>query len=148
MRRLFLIRERRALTDVESPHRTPRKLLVGVAYGPGVPGDQNTAVNPAGRSYESIVPTGKPLCLRVYSTDGGTRAAPAPAEVAEGPTVDRVIAALGQPQRTAKIGDKEIYFYKDLKVTFVNGKVKSRVALFLRRIHADAEPVPHGPTSG
>jgi len=49
---------------------------------------------------------------------------PPPAEVAEGQTVDQVLAALGQPQRTAKIGTKEIYFYKDLKVTFVNGKVK------------------------
>ena len=49
---------------------------------------------------------------------------PPPAEVAEGQTVDQVLAALGQPQRTAKIGTKEIYFYKDLKVTFGNGKVK------------------------
>src|SRR5580693_3712738 len=49
---------------------------------------------------------------------------PFPTEVAEGQTVDQVIAALGRPQRTAKAGNKEIYFYKDLKVTFVNGKVK------------------------
>jgi hypothetical protein len=45
-------------------------------------------------------------------------------EVAEGQTIDQVVAALGQPLRKAKIGTKEIYTYKDLKVTFVNGKVK------------------------
>ena len=50
---------------------------------------------------------------------------PPPIEVAEGQTVDQVVAALGQPQRAARIGNKEIYFYRDLKVTFVNGKVKS-----------------------
>jgi hypothetical protein len=45
-------------------------------------------------------------------------------EVAEGQTIEQVVAALGQPLRKAKIGTKEIYTYKDLKVTFVNGKVK------------------------
>jgi hypothetical protein len=40
-----------------------------------------------------------------------------------GQTVDQVVAALGQPQKIAKVGTKQIYFYKDLKVTFNNGKV-------------------------
>ena len=47
-----------------------------------------------------------------------------PATVALGQTPDEVVAALGQPTKKAKIGTKEIYFYKDLKVTFLNGKVK------------------------
>lgn len=50
-------------------------------------------------------------------------AAPPPT-VALDQTPDQVAAILGQPQRKAKVGTKEIYFYKDLKVTFVNGKVK------------------------
>ena len=45
-------------------------------------------------------------------------------EVAAGETIDQVVAALGQPSRKARIGTKEIYTYKDLKVTFVDGKVK------------------------
>jgi hypothetical protein len=49
---------------------------------------------------------------------------PDPAEVKEGQTMDEVVAALGQPVKKAKVGAKDIYFYKDLKVTFVNGKVK------------------------
>src|SRR5580693_2055897 len=36
-------------------------------------------------------------------------------EVSVGQTADQVIAVLGHPQRTAKAGNKEIYFYKDLK---------------------------------
>jgi len=48
---------------------------------------------------------------------------PAPATVELGQNTDMVAAILGQPQRIAKVGAKQIYFYKDLKVTFTNGKV-------------------------
>jgi hypothetical protein len=40
-----------------------------------------------------------------------------------GMTVDQVVGILGQPQRVATVGTKQIYSYKDLKVTFVAGKV-------------------------
>jgi outer membrane protein assembly factor BamE (lipoprotein component of BamABCDE complex) len=42
-----------------------------------------------------------------------------------GQTRDQVKAAFGQPLRVAKIGTKEIYYYKDMKVTFTNGKVSN-----------------------
>jgi hypothetical protein len=35
------------------------------------------------------------------------------------------MAAFGQPLRSAKIGVKEIFYYKDMKVTFMNGKVSN-----------------------
>lgn len=46
-----------------------------------------------------------------------------PPTIEIGQTVDQVVAMLGQPMRVAKVGDKQIYFYKDLKVTFNGGKV-------------------------
>jgi hypothetical protein len=46
-----------------------------------------------------------------------------PVSVSAGQTIDEVVAALGQPVKKAKIGTKDIYYYKDLKVIFVNGKV-------------------------
>jgi hypothetical protein len=46
-----------------------------------------------------------------------------PVSVSEGQTINQVVAALGQPVKKAKVGTKDIYYYKDLKVTFVNGKV-------------------------
>lgn len=46
-----------------------------------------------------------------------------PVSVSMGQTIDEVVAALGQPVKKAKIGTKDIYYYKDLKVVFVNGKV-------------------------
>jgi hypothetical protein len=52
-------------------------------------------------------------------------AAPAapPATVAIGQSTDEVVAILGQPEKILNLGAKQIYVYKDLKVTFVKGKV-------------------------
>ncbi len=49
--------------------------------------------------------------------------AAAPASIQLGQTVDQVVAILGQPERIANLGSKQIYAYKDLKVTFIDGKV-------------------------
>jgi hypothetical protein len=46
-----------------------------------------------------------------------------PASIQMGETIDQVVTAFGQPEKTVNLGLKQIYVYKDLKVTFVNGKV-------------------------
>ncbi len=48
-----------------------------------------------------------------------------PPTIALGQTVDQVTASFGQPTRIAKLGAKTIYYYKDMKVTFTNGKVSN-----------------------
>jgi hypothetical protein len=48
-----------------------------------------------------------------------------PPTIAIGQTRDQVTAGFGQPVRIAKLGAKEIFYYKDLKVTFTNGKVSN-----------------------
>jgi hypothetical protein len=51
-------------------------------------------------------------------------AAPAqPKTVSLGQTKDMVVAILGQPGKVAILGAKEIDYYPDMKVIFVNGKV-------------------------
>lgn len=58
-----------------------------------------------------------------------TAAAPAPtpaqppASVQMGMTPDQVVGILGQPDKIVNLGAKQLYIYKDLKVTFMNGKV-------------------------
>jgi hypothetical protein len=55
-----------------------------------------------------------------------TQPAPAPAapvEIKLGQTIDQVVAALGQPEKIVDLGSRKIYVYKDLKITFVDGKV-------------------------
>ena len=49
--------------------------------------------------------------------------APVTKTIEQGQTTEQVIAALGQPVKIVKLGAKQIYFYKDLKVTFTDGKV-------------------------
>jgi len=36
---------------------------------------------------------------------------------------DQVQGALGKPEKIFNLGAKQIYVYKDVKVTFLNGKV-------------------------
>ena len=54
-------------------------------------------------------------------------AAPEPAQppptIQLGQTPDEVTTALGQPQKIVNLGAKQIYYYKDMKITFVKGKV-------------------------
>jgi hypothetical protein len=46
-----------------------------------------------------------------------------PQSIEKGQTPDQVVAAIGQPDKKINLGAKQIYVYKDIKVTFVNGKV-------------------------
>jgi hypothetical protein len=46
-----------------------------------------------------------------------------PETVQLGMTTDQVQSALGKPEKIFNLGAKQIYVYKDVKVTFLNGKV-------------------------
>jgi len=46
-----------------------------------------------------------------------------PQSISMGMTTDQVQTALGAPTKTVNLGPKQIYVYKDLKVTFLNGRV-------------------------
>lgn len=46
-----------------------------------------------------------------------------PQTIEVGMTPDQVTASMGQPDKIVKLTNKQIYIYKDMKVTFVGGKV-------------------------
>jgi hypothetical protein len=48
-----------------------------------------------------------------------------PPTIDVGQTMDQVTAGFGQPLRVARVGAKTIFYYKDMKVTFTNGKVSN-----------------------
>jgi hypothetical protein len=64
---------------------------------------------------------------------GGTASGPGPNAAAEpaaapvnieiGQTIDQVTGALGSPKNIVNLGAKKIYVYKDMKITFKDGKV-------------------------
>jgi hypothetical protein len=47
----------------------------------------------------------------------------APVRIELGQTIDQVTAVLGQPAKMVDVGSKKIFVYKDLKITFLDGKV-------------------------
>jgi len=46
-----------------------------------------------------------------------------PPSVDLGQTIEQVTAAMGQPKSTVNLGTRKIYVYKDMKITFKDGKV-------------------------
>lgn len=46
-----------------------------------------------------------------------------PASIEKGMTPDQVEAAMGKPEKKVTLGSKQIYYYKDMKVIFLSGKV-------------------------
>ena len=54
---------------------------------------------------------------------GGQQQASQPQQIEMGQTQDQVKGSLGQPDKMVNLGPKQIWVYKDLKVTFLNGRV-------------------------
>ena len=48
---------------------------------------------------------------------------PVQPKLEKGLTIDQVVSQLGQPETTATVGDKQIYLFKEWKITFIGGKV-------------------------
>jgi hypothetical protein len=46
-----------------------------------------------------------------------------PVNIEKGMTTDQVEAAMGKPEKKVNLGTKTIYYYKDMKVIFLGGKV-------------------------
>jgi len=55
--------------------------------------------------------------------DAGVAPEAPPVNIEAGQTLAQVEAALGQPQKHLTVGQKTIYVYKDMKITFKEGKV-------------------------
>ena len=46
-----------------------------------------------------------------------------PVTISFGQTIDEVVLILGQPEKVVDLGAKKIYVYKDMKITFTDGRV-------------------------
>jgi hypothetical protein len=53
----------------------------------------------------------------------GNSAAGQPPTIQAGFTIDQVVQIMGEPLRIADLGQKKTYFYKDMKIIFLDGKV-------------------------
>lgn len=80
---------------------------------PAAPVPQPPAVAPA--KPAEAVPA--PITPPPPPTDAPTQT------ISMGQTTDQVVGILGQPTKIIKLGPKQIYVYKDMKITFKEGKV-------------------------
>jgi hypothetical protein len=105
----------------------------GEVFSVAPPEDTNTAPAPAQTlaagpltpepaPVPAATPTPQPI---KYEEIAPPPPPPAPTvELKKGLTIDQVVAQLGQPVTTAKVSDiKQIYLFKEWKITFINGKV-------------------------
>jgi tRNA A-37 threonylcarbamoyl transferase component Bud32 len=90
--------------------------------GRGVPRD----LKEARRLYQRAADMGSLGARNWLARHREEQTVPAPAgapQIEVGQALDQIVAALGVPMRIVNMGGKKIYVYKDLKVTFVEGKV-------------------------
>ncbi len=99
------------------------------------PTDDTKQQQPApGGEVQSAVAAKPALAPDAPSTPPAKEAAPPPLAppptppadpktISAGQTPDQVTAALGPPDKIIRLASKQIYVYKDMKVTFVGGKV-------------------------
>jgi hypothetical protein len=87
------------------------------------PDDSNAAPAPASDAAAPTAVSSNPQQPGKYADIAPPPPPPPTPELRLGLTVDEVVSQLGQPASTATAGDKQIYLFKDWKVTFVKGKV-------------------------
>jgi hypothetical protein len=87
-------------------------------------GQNDQASQPAQATTPAMTPAAPPPPMAAIPPPPPPTDVPPPT-IAIGQTKDQVTAAFGQPVRLAKLGAKEIFYYKDMKVTFTNGKVSN-----------------------
>jgi len=92
------------------------------------PDNSNAPANQGSQSAQNAIPppaegaTAPPAPMAAIAPPPPPADAPPPT-VSIGQTKDQVTAAFGQPVKAANLGAKTIFYYKDMKVTFLNGKV-------------------------
>jgi hypothetical protein len=90
----------------------------------GQGGQSDQGSQPAQPAAPAAAPTPPPAPMADIAPPPPPADTPPPT-INLGQTKDQVISAFGQPTRMAKVGAKEILYYKDMKVTLTNGKVSN-----------------------
>jgi hypothetical protein len=84
----------------------------------------NQQAQEADNVEKEVATTAPALSATVAAPPGGPPQTGPPPETSVGQTIEQVVANNGQPARIAEgAGGKKIYMYKDMKVTFIGGKV-------------------------
>jgi hypothetical protein len=87
-------------------------------------GQQNTPQNtPQGQAQPPVQAAAPDPPVTFKPIEEPPPPPPPQPKLEKGLTIDQVVAQLGQPVTTATVGDKQIYLFKEWKITFIGGKV-------------------------
>ena len=109
-----------------SANVAPAKTMLAMDAPPPDPTAATQINQQWGEARQGRAGSGRPSRARwASSTRARAIAAPAPppANIALGQSIDEVTGQLGQPKSVVDLGPKKIYVYKDMKITFKDGKV-------------------------
>jgi len=117
-----LVAEVFSVQPAEDPNASAQQQPAGGKRQPAAQGGQPQPAESAPAPIAPPPPPAEAAPAPIAPPPADQAQAP-PKTVSLGETKDNVVADFGQPTKVAKVGTKEIYFYKDIKVTFVGGKV-------------------------
>jgi hypothetical protein len=84
---------------------------------PNVAGELDGVIRETDRAEQQAIDQAVPASTKLtFSTTGS-----APPTLHPGLTIDQVKAIQGVPEKIVEVGNRKIYVYKDLKITFTNG---------------------------
>jgi hypothetical protein len=81
----------------------------------GAAGELTQVAQDADRAEQGVIDQSATVAV---DSGGG-----APATISLGQSIDEVTASQGQPQKIVDLGNKKIFVYSDIKITFVDGRV-------------------------
>jgi hypothetical protein len=87
------------------------------------PRDQNVAAELSQQAHDAAQAEQEVVNQALVPVAALPSPAGGPATISAGQTVEQVIATLGTPQSILDLGSKKIYVYKDMKITFIDGRV-------------------------
>jgi hypothetical protein len=102
---------------------------VKASFAADAPGPDQNAATEINQQAQEADQAEKQVLSQASPASAEQSAAPAPApagppvSISMGQTIDEVTGSVGQPTRIVDLGAKKIYIYKEMKVTFKNGKV-------------------------
>jgi Carboxypeptidase regulatory-like domain len=121
-----LIQAQSGKNGLPKPPETAQTPIVPVYAAVAPPADPNAGSEIARLARIADKAEGNaspPAQMAEQAPPAAAASAAPPASISLGLTIDQVKAQLGLPSTILNTGSKTIYIYKDMKVTFVNGKV-------------------------
>ena len=115
------LQSRQGQNGIPAPPPAAQRPAVEAAYATAAPPPDPNVANELSQQAQAAQQAEGEVLQQAQSAPPPANAAPA--TITMGMTIDDVVALLGQPPTIANLGSKKTYFYGNMKVVFIDGKV-------------------------